>query len=329
MAKGGQMTKSNNRLATARANIEKGKETKARRKSHSKIDQRDTLKERVLTNFGHAALWHKMDDCRKPADERHDRERCGTIYCIPCYNRAIERQRERIISVFQRHTSEQAQRSHLRHVTLLFDAYGFDLWAKSYPTFPYDRTLAGIEYARKELRAMKRKFPNLVMVGGIELEPMDKDARQRRYNSKATDSLLLEGAVRDRAVGYRRISVPSGMEKWQDHIILLHAHILMDINGTDEQAFKSYCQERLGNKRKVNPVPRGVVINPLRDNKTINESIDGISRYPYKTFFHYNLPKRLKDQVPPDRYEDEILATMIVGHGALGTKRTLINIGLS
>ncbi len=327
MAKGANMTKDNSKATSAQAILNKEKEIDAQGKRHSKIEQRDAWKERALTTFGHAPLWDKMDQCRMPPDQRHDRDRCGTIYCIPCYNRAVKRQQERIAEVFQRHATEAAQRKHLRHVTLLFDCYGFDLWAKPYPTFPYERTLAGIKYARTELQTMKRKFPNLVMVGALELEPMDDDARQRRYNGKAIDSLLLEGAVRDTAVGTNRFTVPPGMEKWQGHIFVLHAHVLFDLNGTDIKAFTAHCRERLGNLRKVNKIPRGVVINRLRQTMTIDESIKGIAKYPYKTFFHYDLPKRLKGLVPPDMYEDEIIASMIVGHKMLGTKRTLINIG--
>ncbi len=321
------MAATNNKMASTRNALNKKSEDDAREKRHSKIDQRDALKERALTTFGHAPLWDKMDECRKPADERHDRDRCGTIYCIPCYNRAVERQQKRVNKVFQRHPTEEAQRKHLRSVTLLFDAYGFDLWAKPYPIFPFERTLAGIKYARTELQKMKRKFPNLIMVGAFELEPMDKDARQRRYNSKAIDALLLEGAIRDTAVGTNRISVPPGMTMWQEHVLILHAHVLFDLKGTDVPAFDAHCRERLGNKRKVNKVPRGVVINPLRDTMTIDDSMVGIAKYPFKTFFHYDLPKRLKGKVSPDRYEDEILAAMIVGHKMLGTKNTQINIG--
>lgn len=322
------MTTKNNRLAKARDALLKEAVQKSQGKRHSKIEQRDVLKEKALTTFGLAPLWDKMDECRKPTGQRHDRDRCGTIYCIQCYNRAVARQHQRITKLFQRHSSEAEQRQHLRHVTLLFDAYGFDLWSKPYPVFPYDRTLTGIDYARKELNALKRKFPELVMVGAFELEPMDGPARNRRYNAKAIVALLNDGAVRDTGLGIKRISVPTGMAKWQDHVLVLHAHILMDLQGTDISAFDTYCRQRFGNLRKVNKVPRGVVINPLRDNMTIPESITGISKYPYKTFFHYDLPKRLKGIVQPTMYEEEILAAMIHGHKRLGTKRTLINKGV-
>ncbi len=322
------MTEDSSKATSTKATLNKEEEIDAQGKRHSKIEQRDAWKERALSTFGHAPLWDKMDQCRKPVDQRLDRDRCGTIYCIPCYNRAIKRQQERITEVFQRHPSEVEQRKHLRHVTLLFDCYGFDLWAKPFPTFPYERTLAGIKYARTELQIMKRKFPDLLMLGAFEVEPMDDDARQRRYNGKAIDSLLLEGAVRDTAVGTNRLSVPPGMTKWQKHVLILHAHVLFDMKGTDFDAFDSHCRERLGNQRRVNKVPRGVLVNTLRDNKMIDESIEGIAKYPFKTFFHYDLPKRLKGLVPPDMYEDEIIASMIVGHQMLGTKRTLINIGM-
>jgi hypothetical protein len=328
MAKAVAMSNKSNQLAALRGSLQKKAALDKQGKRHSKIEQRDALKERALTTFGHASLWDSMDECRKPADQRFDRDRCGTIYCIPCYNRAINNQRKRIAAVFQRHSTEADQRQHLRSVTLLFDAYGFDLWAKPYPVFPYDRTLKGIEYARGELKKLKRKFPNLVMVGAFELEPMDNQARSLRLNRKATDALLDDGVIRDTAVGIKRISVPARMTMWQDHVLVLHAHILMELKGTDINAFDTYCRQRLGNDRKMNKVPRGVVINPLRPHMTIEESITGISKYPYKTFFHYDHPKSLKGIVSPAMYEDEVLAAMIVGHKLLGTKRTLINIGM-
>ena len=166
------------------------------------------------------------------------------------------------------------------------------------------------------------------MVGACELEPLDRPARDQRYNIKAIDALLFHGDLRDTAVEYKRLSVPAAMTKWRDHVLVLHAHVLMDLKETDISAFDTYLRQRLGNDRKLNKVPRGVVVNPLRGNITIPESITGISKYPYKTFFFYDLPRRLKGIVPPSMYEDEILAAMIDGHKLLGTQRTLISKGL-
>jgi hypothetical protein len=230
------------------------------------------------------------------------------------------------------------QRENIRHVSVLFDAYGFDLESRPHPVFPLQRTLAGIKYARDEVQALKRRFPNIKILGALELDVLDAVARGLQKNPKTMEALLSAGLARDY---YRsplcRLVPPPGMEEWEEHVLVLHAHLVVDLNGADKRAFRNWCHERWGNTRPKNRVPRpknrvprGVHITPLRLDRPIETSINMLARYPLKTPFHYHVPKDKAgcDIAPRRALEPAILSAMIVGRSQLGIRCLRVRGGL-
>ena len=275
------------------------------------------LIELALSSHGLWALWQRIRDCGA------DRRRCGSPHCIKCHKRFVAGQVRLMNQLFARYASESDQRKNIRHVSILLDAYGFDLESKPYPVFPVERTGDGIKYARTEIQALKRRFPDVKILGALELDVLDEEARGLQKRQRTIDALLSASAVRDR---YGRplynLVPPNGMEEWDNHILLLHAHLVVDLNETDEADFRRWCHKRWGNARSENPVPRGVHITPLYLDRKVDVSAAILARYPLKTPFHYHVPKDKtgRDVAPRRPLEPSILSAMVVGRAALGIR---------
>lgn len=289
----------------------------AARQFGAKVGGKQRLIEQTLSLHGEWKLWQRIRDCGT------DRRRCGSPHCVHCHRRFVKGQARLMNRLFERYATEADQRENIRHVSVLFDAYGFDLESRPHPVFPLQRTLAGIKYARDEVQALKRHFPNIKILGALEIDVLDAVARGLQKNPKTLEALLSAGLARDH---YRSplwcLVPPPGMEEWDEHLLVLHMHLVVDLSGTDSRAFRKWCHKRWGNTRPKNPVPRGVHIAPLRFDRAIETSIKMLARYPLKTPFHYHVPKdRLGRDVAPRRaLEPAILAAMVVGRSQLGIR---------
>ena len=100
-----------------------------------------------------------------------------------------------LCQLFSDHATQANQRANITQLTVLFDAFGFDLHSRPYPTLSAQRVGAARDHARKELNALKRRFPPITIVGALELEPIDGPTKARRKNSSAIDTLVAMGAA--------------------------------------------------------------------------------------------------------------------------------------
>lgn len=265
---------------------------------------------------GHVAydVWERIRDCGT------DRMRCGSRYCTKCFNRYVDSQTTLMRQLFANHATEADQRANIRQLTVLFDAFPFDLHSKAYPTICAQRSDKARAYARKEIQALKRRFPAITIVGAFEMEPIDGPTKESRRDSSALDTLLRVGMARHTGHGIYRTHVPSSMQQWANHLILYHGHFVVDLNGTDDKDFRVWCHSRWGNKRRNDPVRRGVHVQNLYTTRTIEQSLQTLARYPLKTPFHYHVPKNNCGQPSTGliRYEDTILSAMVVDDDRIG-----------
>jgi hypothetical protein len=285
---------------------------------------KDALREHGRDSLSEHSAWELRD---KISDCGTDRRRCGSPYCVRCHSRFLKGQERPMRRLFNRYASEVDQRQNIRFLTILFDAYGFDA-RKSFGrqqfslAFPLRRTQAAIKYARAEIQVLKRRFPKLKIVGAFEMDVLDATARSLRNDATTLQALLKAGEVRDQRASFLRLICPPTMASWQDHVIIFHAHLVVDLDGTDEQMFRDWCHKRWGKNCPNNSIPHGVHITRLRSDRAIENSIEMLARYPLKTPFHYHVPRDAKGRlVAPKRpLEKPILAAMVVGRSALGIR---------
>lgn len=287
------------------------------------VKRKHAWMERALCAHGAAHVWVRIQDCGT------DRKRCGSQHCTRCFNRYVETQTQRVRDAFGRYTSEVDQRANIRHLTVLFDAFGFDLHSKPYPTLPIQRVKAARHYARTELYALKRHFPAVKIVGAFEIEPIDGPTKALRKDASAINSLLVKGQHRSTGPSLHNVATIAGMQQWNHHVVLFHGHFVVDLNGTSDKDFRKWCHARWGNNCRTIRVKRGVHIQQLYTDRTIDESINMLSRYPLKTPFHYHVPKdKFGKPVAPSRlYENEILSAMVVGLQNIGIRGMMVDVG--
>ncbi|QNT68848.1 hypothetical protein HQ394_05120 [Defluviicoccus vanus] len=278
------------------------------------------IREALVNDCDGRELWWRLADCGT------DRRRCSSPFCIKCFNRYVEGQTLLMKRLFDRYPTEVDQRQNIRFLTILFDAYTFDLHAARYPVFPLERTRLAIKYARNEIQALKRRFPTLKIVGALELDVLDSIARNLRKDAGTIETLLNEGLVRDTRSFYEVLIQPFHTRGWEDHVLLLHGHLVVGLDGVDDRAFRRWCHGRWGKNCPNKPIRRGVHITSLRSNRTIEESLNILARYPLKTPFHYHVPRDAKGRLVADKrpLEDPILAAMVVGRSLLGIRETRV-----
>lgn len=194
------------------------------------VRQKRAWMEQALCANGAYEVWERIDNCGT------DRKRCGSLHCTQCFNRYVATQTRLMRALFANHTTEADQRANIRPLTVLFDAFGFDLHSKPYPTIVVQRINAARKHARKELYALKRRFSSITIVGALELDPIDGTAKALRKDSSAIDTLMVMGAHRGTAPGIHRLLTAPGMQQWVGHLLLYHGHFVVDLSHNQSAA---------------------------------------------------------------------------------------------
>ncbi len=216
--------------------------------------------------------------------------------------------------VLNRYATEASQRANIKWVTILFSVFGFDLLAKNFPTFPLDTAKEAKNIAVKELEALGKMFPDAVWLGGYSWEAVRRDIASPYKHATIKALIGLSDSAGLVAPAPSSIFA-NPMDKWREHLITFHAHLVVDLAGTDEQAFHDYCHGKWGRARGV---PRGVLITPLVSTKAVPDSLDTLAVYPYLNQWIYKQAKAdKKAKVSPTSLEPEILSAMVSGLTAL------------
>ncbi|TXN01308.1 hypothetical protein FV242_18990 [Methylobacterium sp. WL64] len=119
------------------------------------------------------------------------------------------------------------------------------------------------------------------------------------------------------------------------YAVLLHMHVLIDLNGTPREDVERWLTGREVSTRRFSgqwPLPYQVMLKGLYESKSVNDSIRDISFYPIKaplTFNYENTaPKRDEDlpETDPRHFSDEALAILAWLQQGIGHERLRIAI---
>lgn len=302
------MVKKKNKQAVV-AKIDANDALKAQAVKGAKSDNYKRLIAEALDSTKSHDLSGKMDDC---GDDNGwgTPKKCGSPYCIRCFPEMVGNQKALMAKALNRYATEADQRANLKWVTILFASFGFDLLDKGHPTFPLDTAKKAKATAGNELETLGAKFPSAVWLGGYSWETVRLDVASQ-YKHATIDALMDASSLAGLVAPAPSPIFTSPMDKWRKHLIIFHAHLVLDLAGTDAQAFHTYCHGKWGMGRGV---PRGVLKMPLVTNKAVPDSLDTLAVYPYLNQWIYKQSKADKQaKVSPTSLEPEVLSAMVSG----------------
>ena len=269
-----------------------------------------------FNNHGHKHLADKIEECGEP-DENYNTshtviKRCGSVYCVKCHAEYVAKETKAVRALFDRYKTEANQRRNIFHLTIVFDA--FRLFTKkgqlfvpkplATADFPTDYAKTALVDARHKLKhKLRHQFPDIGYAGAFEWEVYsDMTLNWRAHDKAAAIALLGPDATRDPQLTYA-----------QAHIVLFHAHIVVDLNDTPEKDFRKWMRNEFP-KRAGIPVKGTVHIGSLWKSRTIEESLQNLARYPYKTYLHYKRPTWANPHLP---IEGEVVAELAAFRSSL------------
>jgi len=299
----------NKKLSALVATLKANDVLKAQAIRGAKSDDYKRLIAEALASTKSHDLTDSMSDCGndngwgKPI-------KCGSPYCIRCFPEMTGNQKALMAKALNRHANEAEQRANLKWVTVLFSAFGFDLLEKNYPTFPLDTAKKAKIIAGNELEALAAKFPSVVWLGGYSWEAVRLDVASQYKHATLENLAAATSSAEIEAPAPSEIYAHP-MDRWRNHLITFHAHLVVDLAGTDESAFHTYCHGKWGMGRGV---PRGVQIDPLYPQKSVPDSLDTLAVYPYLNQWIYKQPKADRQaKVLATPLEPEVLSAMVSG----------------
>ena len=320
--------------------------TQQQQRAARSSDYRDMV-DVALTSTKSDELFNKMLEC----GDRYNGNlmECHSLYCAKegerkngkpnsCFKRITEEQKRVMASALNRYGTEAEQRENLRSVTILFSVFGYDLAKSAYPTFPLDlaidkgnpkstgRLIGTVMDAKakadSQLKAMKNRFPSAAWLGAYSWETIRLDCLGAK-KEKSVEALLKHSKAEGIEADGQSVVFGDSMDRWRKHYITFHAHLVVDLRGTDAAAFRAYCHKRWGlegnNKR---PVPDGVKIKNLVDGKNVAESLETLAVYPFLNQWNYKYDYNGEDEeeYPIVRLEPEILSALINGLALMNRK---------
>ena len=200
-----------------------------------------------LRQQGHSDLADEIEQCGQPIDNDRiyypARHRCGSVYCVKCHAEYVDKQTAAVRALFNRYGTEAEQRENIVHLTIDFDAFrlftrkGQLLVPKAPPAeteFPTEYALSSLKDARHALKhKLRHKFPGIGYVGAFEWELFrDETLNWRKEGVEAVMSLLGADEIRD-----------PRLSEAQANIVLFHAHIVVDLNGTPKEEFRTWMRD--------------------------------------------------------------------------------------
>lgn len=268
------------------------------------------IKSQFLTAFrqnGHRDLADKISHCGDVIENRPylAYHKCRSVYCVKCHKEAVAKQTKAVRSLFDRYPTEADQRQNLFHLTIKFDA--FRLFTKKgailvpnppqETCFPTEYAMTALEDARYQFKhKLRHQFPAIGYAGAFEWEVYSDETLDWRSDDKEfMKELLGNDELRD-----------PRLSESQAHMVLFHAHIVVDLNGVPEMDFRKWMRDEFP-KRTGLPEKHTVHLTRLYQEPSIDESIQVLARYPMKTYLHY---KRPKFENPYRRIDGKVLAEL-------------------
>ncbi|MGU3479031.1 hypothetical protein [Methylobacterium sp. D48H] len=162
-------------------------------------------------------------------------------------------------------------------------------------------------------------------------EKISSETERRRMKLSARMRLLDEARARIAA----NKDLPEVDFPGLRYAVLLHMHVLIDLNGTPREDLERWLDGNGNSKRKFNgqwKLPHQVMVKGVYENKPVDDSIRDISFYAIKaplTFNYENTaPKRDEDlpETDPRHFSDEALAILAWLQQGIGHERLRIAI---
>jgi hypothetical protein len=216
---------------------------------------------------------------------------CGSVYCIDCRWRAARALNERLqVHIESRFGNDKVEAQEtLRYVTVLCELTDFD----------FDAVAQSVKQARKHRNAVKRHFKNkgidLWGQGSFEFELMDM-------------KLLMGSKIEGSDVKRNTLSAMKGMTIKEcsalGHQVIVHFHMLVDLNGADEIDFKRYLAKRFGD------VSRQIDVGVIHKDQELTEMMSKISSYGFKNRHRYNFEFETIGYLRGKYFDDECLGKL-------------------
>ena len=223
-----------------------------------------------------------------------------------------------------------------------------------------------IRRERKKLYRLSKDLPGVSLIGVFELELVDlrhaisgdhqhsvkantlrvlasQERKPTKYR-KSEEEPSIEAQIRraknahkNRLLDDARERIAANKELPEDqfpgiqYAVLLHMHVVIDLNGTPREDVEQWFNGKSGGNRRFKgqwPLPYQVMIKSLYESKPVDDSLRHISFYPFKgpvTFNYENTAPKRDEELPEGdarHYPDEALALAAwlqhsIGHESL------------
>jgi hypothetical protein len=219
---------------------------------------------------------------------------CSSVYCTKCRTRAVRQFDKRISKHIKSRFGNDEDKAHeqIRYATVLCDLVDLN-------KVEVKRAVAN---ARKDLKALRRKFPEIWMQGTFEFELMDM---KYLVESGASTKKGTLAAMKDTEIQKCR---SLGQQ------VLVHFHVLMDLNEVCEKEFKKWVQNRWSCHPRQTRIQRRISGQSLKDMS------DNISKYGFKNRNQYNLSFESHGYLKGKWFKDEYLGKLAMVYDCVGKR---------
>lgn len=200
---------------------------------------------------------------------------CGSIFCMVCRKRKQESLHSQYKDRVKRFDNENDARNDLRYITILHEFVAVSYDTKLSEMCSLEDIEKSVSHFRARLKSVYRHFDknHIWARGAIHLELINMGLF--RFASLSGRQTTKQKTLSD---------MENDTDKKGDFYILVHSHILCDINGNDEDDFRKYLRRKWNvNKRQVD-ITRltEYYIDATRFTKhTVAEAIKNIAYYGY------------------------------------------------
>jgi hypothetical protein len=267
----------------------------------------------ALRRFGYESLADKIENCRKGA-------RCGSYWCGKCRHASAKGLELRLSRRFCRFEGDHAQAvKDLRWVTVIHDFVPLDV----------GKVEKSLKKGKHLLHTVRRHFPDIWIRGAWELEVIDVAALAKSDGGKGSVKLDTLKTMLGRKCSS------------ESFLLLVHFHVVVDLNGHSEVEFKRWLRRRKVWKKH----PRQIDVSSIWSSKTQltmsgkhtsyenmgQKALDDLAwklgSYPFKSRVQFNHTFRTDDYKDGSYIPDKELARLVHYHDTIGKKVLLIGVG--
>jgi len=188
------------------------------------------------------------------------RSRCSSPYCVGCRNRLVSCQTQKVLRVYRElyGDDEALGRKNVYFLTILHELCELD----------HEQVKDALVQGKKALASLRRSFDGLLTYGRFELEAVD------------TDVIFGERPCLKKAIALRHLN-GDREETAARTMGLFHSHIVVFLNDHDLRVVKQKI-------RSMFPGTYRVELRPLRNDKSVKDSLTDICSYILKSATQYN-----------------------------------------